>query len=149
MEVSVVDFIAENKNQTNRLRALTDIITRNWKTDVGAGWTVGTMLCHVAFWDKVRKVSIDRWIESGELPPNLEIENVHRLNESLRAMSETIPAEAGLHFALACAEEIDRQVESLQPVQIQELENSGRERWFRRHLHRKAHLDRIESALSA
>ncbi len=44
-----MDFIAENKIETNRLRALAGGIGRNWATELGGGWTVGTMLCHLAF----------------------------------------------------------------------------------------------------
>jgi hypothetical protein len=66
---------------------------------------------------------------------------------SVRAMSQEISAESGITLVLKFAEGIDKLLESLQLKQIQELETSGRERWFKRHLHRKAHLDRIEAAL--
>src|SRR5262245_18836601 len=128
MEVLIMDFIAENKNQTGRIRSLKDRLIRNWTTELGNGWTVGTMLCHVAFWDKVRRISINRWLKSGQFGSNLDMENIHSINESLRGMSEQIPAEDGIQFTLACAEEIDRLVESLQEKQIQELEMSGHER---------------------
>jgi hypothetical protein len=142
-----MDFIAENKNQTNRIRSLKDKLIRNWKTELGNGWTVGSMLCHIAFWDNVRCLWIKKWIQSGKLATDLDMESTHSFNDVVRTMSETIPAKTGLQFTLRCAEEIDRLVESLQPNQIQELEASDRGRWFQRHLHRKSHLDRIETAV--
>src|ERR1043166_5281864 len=116
MEVRM-DFIAENKNQTNRIRTLSDRFTSNWKTELGGGWTIGAMLCHIAFWDKMRCIFIKQWTGSGKLATDLDMESTHSFNEAVRAISETIPAEAGLQFTLLCAEEIDRLVESLQPKQ--------------------------------
>src|SRR5215467_4585589 len=99
-----MDFNTENTNQTNRLRALSDRISRDWTKELGGGWTVGSMLYHVAFWDKVRYVYIKRWMQSGQLSPNLDMENTHSINESVRALSETLSADDGLRFSLKCAE---------------------------------------------
>ncbi len=93
------------------------------------------------------QVRINRWIQSGLLAPLPDMDNVHSVNDSVRAMSEEIPAEAGVNLAVLWADELDHLVASLGPLQIQDLETSGRERWYKRHLHRKTHLDRIEAGL--
>ena len=103
-----MNFIAENKNETNRLRALAGRIGSNWATELGGGWTVGTMMCHLAFWDKMTQVRLNRWIQSGQLAPLPDMDNVHSVNDSVRAMSEQMPAEAGCKFAVLCADEIDQ-----------------------------------------
>jgi hypothetical protein len=142
-----MNFITENKAETNRLRTLKDWLARHWETELGGGWTVGTMLCHLAFWDKMTQVRIKVWFESGKLAPLPDADNVFAINDSVRAMSEEITAEEGLKFVIHCADELDQLVASLEPNRLKELEASGRERWFKRHLHRKAHLDRIEAGV--
>ena len=116
---------------------------------MSGGWTVGTMLCHLAFWDKMTVVRLQKWIETGRLVIMPDQDNIDSMNDSIRHLSRRISFEEGIQLVTESADEIDTFVGNLNPAQIGELESTGRERWFKRFFHRQAHLEKIEKALAA
>jgi len=54
-------YVAENRAQLERLRALTDKLSdQQLATPVEAGWTVAGVLAHLAFWDQRIVILLDR-----------------------------------------------------------------------------------------
>jgi len=145
-----MDFREENKQENSRLRSVANRLTaQQWSLDLGGGWTVGTMLCHVAFWDKMTAIRLQRWIATDRLAAVPDQDNVDSINDSVRSLAGQIRFEEGAKFVLMCADEIDLLVAELPATRLEALEKSGRDRWVKRSLHRQIHLARIEKALDS
>lgn len=143
-----MNFIEENKIQNQRLRSvLTRINPGNWSKDIGGGWTIGTQICHLAFWDKITFVRLQKWKETGRLTPVPDADNIEAINDSTRSLFGSISYPDGIKLVTENADEIDALVAILEPAILTELDKTGRERWYKRSLHRDSHLTRIENSL--
>ncbi|MCE9598777.1 MAG: maleylpyruvate isomerase N-terminal domain-containing protein [Spirochaetia bacterium] len=144
-----MDFRIENKNQNERFRRLLNRLdSTQWQRDIGGGWTTGTMICHLAFWEKMTSFRLKKWIETGTLAAVPDADNILAINDSVRDVSTAIGFEAGSKLAIQAMDEIDGLVAGLDESRLAELEKTGRERWFKRSLHRDTHLTRIENTLA-
>ncbi len=144
-----MDFFAANKLQKDRLTALLARLSADlWRKDLGGGWTVGTQLCHLAFWDKKTTVRIRLWLDTGRLTAVPDEDNINAINDAARFLCAGIDFENGKRLVTEAADEIDALVASLDAERQRALETTGRERWFKRYFHRQNHLDRIEAALA-
>ena len=145
-----MDFKDDNRIQSDRLKSVLDKLNPSqWSQDIGGGWSIGTMLCHLAFWDQITSVRLKLWKEKGRLAVIPDEDNINSINDSMRFVCAAIDYERGKTLIKKSADEIDSLVRSLTPAQLTELESSGRERWFKRSLHRQHHLERIERALAS
>ena len=143
-----MSFQEDNSAETERLRALlSKLDASTWNKDAGGGWTVGTMICHLGFWDRMTSARILAWKSHGRLTAIPDTDNVEAINESVRFLSQGVDLAQGTRLALQAASEIDSLAASLSPAELKALESSGRERWFRRSLHRQAHLEKLERVL--
>lgn len=144
-----MNFNEDNKIQNDRLKSILDKLTpAQWSQDIGGGWNCGTMLCHLAFWDQMTSVRLRLWQEKGKLAAIPDEDNINAMNDSLRFICGAIDYERGKAMVTVSAIEMDSLARTLTPAQLAELESTGRERWFKRSLHRRHHLERIERALS-
>ena len=145
-----MDFKDDNRIQSDRLKSVLDKLNpAQWSQDIGGGWSIGTMLCHLAFWDQITSVRLRLWKEKGRLAVIPDEDNINSINDSMRFVCAAIDYERGKTLIKKSADEIDSLVRSLTPAQLTELESSGRERWVKRSLHRQHHLERIERALAS
>jgi hypothetical protein len=145
-----MDFKDDNRIQNDRLKSVLDKLRpAQWSQDIGGGWSIGTMLCHLAFWDQLTSVRLRLWKEKGKLAVIPDEDNINSINDSMRFICAAIDYESGKSLVKKSADEIDSLARSLTPAQLTELESSGRERWFKRSLHRQHHLERIERALAS
>ena len=144
-----MDFKEDNKVQNDRLNSILDKLSpAQWSQDIGGGWSIGTMMCHLAFWDQMTSVRLRLWKDKGRLSVIPDEDNINSINDSMRLICGAIDYERGKMLVKLSADEIDSLARSLTPGQLTELESTGRERWFKRSLHRRHHLERIERALS-
>lgn len=144
-----MSWAGENKTQTRRLESLIAALDDSaWTKDIGGGWTIGTMICHLAFWDRMTAARIRFFQTHGRLTSVPDADNIEAINNSVRLLSEGLDRHAGGKLAIKCAHEIDELAASLSDAQRTELENTGRDRWFKRFLHRQIHLARIERSLA-
>ena len=145
-----MDFKDDNRIQSDRLKSVLDKLNpAQWSQDIGGGWSIGTMLCHLAFWDQITSVRLRLWKEKGRLAVIPDEDNINSINDSMRFVCAAIDYERGKTLIKKSADEIDSLVRSLTPAQLTELKSSGRERWVKRSLHRQHHLERIERALAS
>jgi hypothetical protein len=93
-------------------------------------------------------VRLRLWKEKGRLAVIPDEDNINSINDSLRFIFGAIDYEHGKTLVKQSADEIDSLTQSLTPGQLAELESTGRDRWFRRSLHRRHHLERIERTIS-
>ena len=144
-----MDFKDDNRIQNDRLKSILDKLSpAQWSQDIGSGWSIGTMMCHLAFWDQLTSVRLRLWKEKGRLAVIPDEDNINSINDSLRFIFGAIDYEHGKALVQKSADEIDSLAQSLTPAQLAELESAGRDRWFKRSLHRSHHLERIERALA-
>ncbi|MGA2181922.1 MAG: DinB family protein [Bryobacteraceae bacterium] len=144
------DFVRENQASRHELQALTASLSdEGFARDLGNGWTVSTVLCHLAFWDRLVLRRVREWQRSGFEAVRLAPPAVDSINEAAREISRAVPGREAARIALESAEEIDAQVERLSSELIDQINAGGFERVLRRSLHRREHLRRIREALGA
>jgi len=139
---------AETDAERERLRAL---IARLGGKDLSrpmpAGWTVAGVLAHIAFWDARAIYWLDKWA-GGVAPAPYEPENTEAINESAKPLCLTLPPRDAANLAMRLAQEADAKVRALSDRMLAEIRATGRPPFnLSRAIHRKEHLDEIESAL--
>lgn len=139
-------YNAQNAAERERLRALvTRLSDQDLMRPVGGGWTVATVLVHLAFWDQNRLFTLKQWQRSGEIPDTGAWEVI---NEAVTVLSRAIPPREAVKLVIGAAEAVDQAVEQLSPEQIAALEAAGKESVFKRSVHRRDHIEQIERALA-
>ena len=138
------DFVQENEASRRELQALTASLTEaDLARDLGNGWTVSTVLCHLAFWDRLVLRRVREWQRSGFEAVRLAPSAVDSINEAAREVSRAVPGREAARMALESAEEVDALVERLSADLIDKIDAAGFERTLRRSIHRREHLRRI------
>jgi hypothetical protein len=137
---------ARNRAARERLDAL---IARVGDRDavVEEGWTVGALLAHLAFWDRIATARLERYLLDREAPASASDTITDYTNAAgMRQWKETAlrVAAAQAHDSAA---EVDRLISSLPADALEELKAMGRPFLIDRSAHRKEHIDQIERAL--
>jgi hypothetical protein len=142
-------YVTENNEQRARLRALVERLSDgDLARPLDAGWTVGAVLAHLAFWDQRTLVLIERWEKEGPRTPprSMDDKDVDWVNDSAKALCLALPPRAAAHLALATAEAVDRRVEALSNELVAANAAAGKPLNLFRAEHRREHLDEIEHA---
>lgn len=142
-------YAQQNAASRQRLQAL---ISRLSDSDLARttdyGWTVAALLAHLAFWDHRMSNILKRW-QTEALDPS-EIDSAV-VNDSLRVICHALDPRAAAELAIAAAEKIDSELETLNNEFVKKLEEHAEatSTQFRmnRSLHRNAHIDDIEALL--
>jgi Mycothiol maleylpyruvate isomerase N-terminal domain len=144
------DFVEENN--ASRLE-LNDLISRlderSFNIEVGPGWTVSTVLCHLAFWDQRVLFVLKKWKSAGFEPSRLTPLSVDSINQAAAAIARAVPGPAAARLAIESAAAVDSQVAETGDELASQMLSAGFERFLRRYLHRREHLQKIEKALAA
>jgi hypothetical protein len=138
-------FVVENTRERERLRALVRQLTDSeLNLPLNEGWTVAAALAHLAFWDQRSLVLVRKW-KSGEVAPSPVDTDV--INDALLPLCLALSPQAAAELAVSSAEAIDRELEEASSELIAEIEALGDRFRLYRSMHRRFHLDQIESAL--
>lgn len=142
-------YIEENQTQQRRLRGLIDQLTdEQLGQPMDAGWTVGGVLAHMAFWDYRIVTMLARWGPNGSgLPPTDEGEDVDWINDAAKPIFLAIPPRVAAGIAIEAADAADRAVAEMSDELLAKDEEIG---WIISPLraeHRQEHLDELEEAL--
>ncbi len=141
-------IIEENQAARDELRALLERLTdQDLDREVSNGWTVATILSHLAFWDLLCLNRLKEWQRGGVDPTQLTGQQVNTINLSVRTLSRSLTGRDAAQLALDSAEAADSQVQVLRPELAVQIEAAGFERVLKRHLHRREHLAKIKQAL--
>jgi len=145
------DFVQENEASRLELRELIEGLREpDLERDAGAGWTVSTLLCHLAFWDLRILYLVKEWQRSGMEPtvrPGPQA--VDSINEAVKTISRAVPGRLAAQMALESAAAVDSELELLSGEWIDRISSAGLERALRRSLHRREHLRKIKEAARA
>jgi hypothetical protein len=121
---------------------------RSFKCPVGSGWTISTCLCHLAFWDHRVLFLLNEWERTGQLERSrFSSQSVNSINQAVNAISQAVPVAAAAKLALDAALAVDSLLASISDELIGQLVSAGFERYLKRSLHRREHLQKIKEAL--
>ena len=141
--------MAGNEEQRERLKATVERLTaEDYAREVMPGWTVGALLAHVAFWDRL---VIERWTraiaDDETIPVSLSDVLTDLINGASLAQWLAMPGPLAGREAVAAAEAVDGYVEGLEEARVAAADAAGLGRLIDRSLHRIEHLDMIDAAL--
>ena len=121
---------------------------RSFKCPVGSGWTISTCLCHLAFWDHRVLFLLNDWERTGQLERSrFSSQSVNSINQAVNAISQAVPGAAAAKLALDAALAVDSLLASISDELIGQLVSAGFERYLKRSLHRREHLQKMKEAL--
>ena len=142
------DFIAENTASLASLRALVDRLSDDdLNRLVGDGWTVAAALAHLAFWDQ-RAVTLSAHRERLQAVSRLAPEEVDSINDAVHVLCLAIPPQAAAQISLASAEAANHAMALLSPEDVEQVKAAGMPFNLSRALHRREHIEQIESLLA-
>ena len=120
---------------------------RSFKCRVGSGWSVSSLLCHLAFWDQRALFLLRAW-QGGKFEiPALSSQSVDAINEAVQTISQAVPGPAAAKLALDSAEAVDSQLAAISDELTGQIVSAGLERYLRRSIHRREHLQKIREGL--
>ena len=142
-------YVAENRAQLERLRALVDKLgDRELAGPMEAGWTVAGVLAHLAFWDQRIVTLVDRWAGGRGTPPAAYDEAaVDWINDAGKPLCLALAPRVAARLAVDAGEGADERVAGLSEAQLAANAAAGRPISVLRAEHRCLHLDEIERAL--
>ena len=113
------------------------------------GWTVATVLAHVAFWDLRIVACVEAWGADGAGPvPTYHDDAVDWINDSVKPLISALEPRVAARVTVEAAEAADRAVAGLSDELYERNESLE---WLvnpDRADHRIEHLDEIEQILS-
>jgi hypothetical protein len=142
-------FVAENEAARLELSQLiSQLDEHSFKAAIGAGWTITTSLCHLAFWDQRVLFLLRQWESSGKIEASrLSSQSVDSINQAVNAISQAVPGPAACQLALDCASAVDSHLKDISDEFVDELVSIGFERYIRRSLHRREHIQKIREVV--
>ena len=140
---------AETDAERERLRSLISRLgDKDLSRPMPAGWTVAGVLAHIAFWDARAIYWLDKWA-AGAAPTAYEPENTEAVNDSAKPLCLALPPRDAAKLALRLAEEADGKVKALSDAMLGKIRATGAPPFnLSRAIHRKEHLDEIDSVLA-
>ena len=137
------DISTANADATRRLRALVARLTDNDLTHpVGDGWTVTTILGHLAFWDRWQRLTLTA--ERTDAPSTTTEDAA---NEVLTPLLTAIDPRTAANLAVQAAHDLDTAIAQMpDPLRTQLCDGSHPE-IVQRAPHRLAHIAQIERAV--
>jgi hypothetical protein len=144
-------FIALNDAARSKLRALAARLTdADLARPMPAGWTVASVLAHVAFWDQRILVLLDRWEQSpSTVPRAINEADVDWVNDATKALLLAMPPRRAAELTVATAEAVDARVAALPDDLLARNKAAGSPLSMTRSVHREEHLNEIERVLGA
>ncbi len=141
-------YVARNNGERARLQALVDRCSEaDLARSMPAGWTVGAVLGHLAFWDQRIIELVARWQAQGIAPSQQVEADVDWINDAAKPLLLAVPPRKAAEIALAIAEAVDRTVEDLSDDLVARNATAGSPINLSRADHRKEHLEEIERLL--
>jgi hypothetical protein len=140
--------IANDEQRQRLIETIGRLTADDYAREVMPAWTVGALLAHVAFWDRL---VIERWTraiaDDETIPVSLSDVLTDLINGASLAQWLAMPGPLAGREALAAAEAVDQFVEGLEEARVAAADAAGLGRLIDRSLHRIEHLDMIDAAL--
>ena len=140
-------YVEANRASLDRMRTFVETATEDdLRTQMPAGWTVGAVVGHLAFWDERVSVILDM-LERGVKPSPYDEEAVDWINDTAKRFLLEMDPRALAELALRIAAVTDERLAELPDETLLEVTQlwCTQERWR----DRTEHLDEIDQALAA
>ena len=141
-------YVAKNDAERARLKAL---VARASDADLArsmpAGWTVASVLGHLAFWDQRIVTLIETWERTGAALAPIHETDVDWVNDAGKPFLLALPPRQIADMTVAIAEAVDRKVAAAPEALIAANAAAGSPLSLDRAAHRREHLDDIEKIL--
>ena len=141
-------YVAANDTERARLRALVGRLSdADLARPMPGGWTIASVLGHLAFWDQRIVVLLEAWEKSGTPPPDFDDAHVDWINDAGKPFLLAMDPRRTAELAVAIADQVDRKVSALPDDRVTRNAAATTPLILRRATHRREHLDEIEHAL--
>src|SRR5262245_14731599 len=139
-------YVETNRESLDRLRALVDRASdEDLSRPMDDGWTVASVLGHMAFWDLRIVTALDRWGPDGSGPfPTYHDDAVDWINDAAKPIISALEPRAAARVAIEAAEAADGVVAKMSDELLAKNGESGLHINTDRADHRVEHLDEIE-----
>jgi len=140
-------YVETNRESLDRLRALVDRASdEDLSRPMDDGWTVASVLGHMAFWDLRIVTALDRWGPDGSGPfPTYHDDAVDWINDAAKPIISALEPRAAARVAIEAAEAADRSVANMSDELLERNAETGSYINPDRADHRLEHLDEIEA----
>lgn len=141
--------IRENAATRDALVELVSALSEaNYGCPIGPHWTLGTTLCHLAFWDQRALSMLKSWAKGGTIEVRkLDSASVDSINQAVNLIALEVPAVAAGRLAVESAAAVDAFVAQISDELAEQIRAAGFERYLQRSQHRQEHLEKIRHAL--
>ena len=141
-------YVAKNEAERRRLETLVGKLDdAALARQMDAGWTVASVLGHLAFWDQ-RIVVLAELLRRGEPVPVEQAHDVDWINDATKPLLLAMPVRRLAELSLAIAAASDRAVEGLSDAHLEKNAAIGTPINVVRAEHRRQHLDDIDRLLA-
>jgi Mycothiol maleylpyruvate isomerase N-terminal domain len=140
-------YIAENDRERRRLEGLVGKLDdAALGRAMPAGWTVASVLAHLAFWDQRIVVLVDQLKRGGPVAAELA-GDVDWINDAAKPLQLALPPRRAATLAVETARASDQAVATLSDELLAKNASAGSPINVVRAEHRREHLDEIEHML--
>ena len=142
-------YVETNRQSLERLRALVERANdEDLARPMDGGWTVASVMGHMAFWDLRIVTALERWGSDGSGPfPTYYDDAVDWINDAAKPIISALEPRAAARVAIEAAESADRGVAAMSDELLEKNEATGLYINTDRADHRGEHLDEIEKLL--
>ena len=142
-------YVETNRQSLERLRALVERASdEDLARPMGDGWTVASVMGHMAFWDLRIVTALERWGGDGSGPfPTYYDDAVDWINDAAKPIISALEPRAAARVAIEAADSADRGVAAMSDELLGKNEETGLYINTDRADHRGEHLDEIEKLL--
>ena len=142
-------YVETNRAAFDRLLALVDRTSdEDLARPMDDGWTVASVLGHMAFWDLRIVTALARWGPDGSGPfPTYHDDAVDWINDSTKPIISALEPRAAARVAIEAAEAADAAVANMSDELLDKNVETGLYINTDRADHRGEHLDEIEKLL--
>jgi hypothetical protein len=141
--------MANDEQRQRLIETIGRLTAADYELEVMPGWTVGALLAHLAFWDRL---VVERWTraiaDDDTIPVSLSDVLTDLINGASVAQWLAMPGPLGGREAIAAAEAVDAYIEGLEAARVAAAEAAGLGRLVDRSRHRAEHLDMIDAVLN-
>jgi hypothetical protein len=140
-------YVERNAAARAHMRRLVDGLTDDEAAQVLVGtWSVGTILAHVAFWDRLVAARWAAALRAGQATPtDLPDGLTDLINDAAASEWAVLPAKQIGALALGAAEAVDALVAGLPDASVDAVVGEGRSRLVERWRHREGHLVELDA----
>jgi uncharacterized damage-inducible protein DinB len=143
-------YVAENEVERKRLASLVARLSdQDLARPMPGGWTVASVLGHVAFWDQRIIALIEEWRKAGVGTPPKDVDEsqVDWINDATKPLLLAVAPRRAAELTVSIAESTDRMVAELPEDFLAANGRAGSPINVHRAEHRREHIDEIETAL--